>query len=49
MKPGDMMINGMKINMLDAANRPAPGPGGNPYAHMSKEQLEAIIKAHGGH
>jgi len=49
MKPGDMMINGMKINMLDAANRPAPGPGGNPYGHLTKEQIQAIIKAHGGH
>lgn len=49
MKPGDMMINGMKINMLDSMNRPAPGPGGNPYGHLTKEQIQAIIKAHGGH
>ena len=49
MKPGDMMINGMKINMLGAMDRPAPGPGGNPYSHLTKEQIQAIIKAHGGH
>ncbi|HEY4124230.1 MAG TPA: DUF3617 family protein [Rhizomicrobium sp.] len=49
MKPGDMMINGMKINMLGAMGHPAPGPGGNPYGHLTHEQLEAIIKAHGGH
>ncbi|HEY2035307.1 MAG TPA: DUF3617 family protein [Rhizomicrobium sp.] len=49
MKPGDMMINGMKINMLGAMDRPAPGPGGNPYSHLTQAQIQAIIKAHGGH
>jgi hypothetical protein len=49
MKPGDMMINGMKINMLGALDRTAPAPGKNPYAHLTPEQIKAIIKAHGGH
>jgi hypothetical protein len=49
MKPGDMMINGMKINMLGSMDHAAPGPGGNPYSHLTKEQIQAIIKAHGGH
>jgi len=49
MKAGDMMINGMKINMLDSMNHPMPKPGDNPYSHLSKEQIQAIIKAHGGH
>ncbi|MBS0273675.1 MAG: DUF3617 family protein [Proteobacteria bacterium] len=49
MKPGDMMINGMKINMLGPIGRPAPGPGGKPYGHLTQEQIQAIIKAHGGH
>ena len=49
MKPGDMMINGMKINMLGAMDRPVPTPGKNPYAHLTPEQIKAIIKAHGGH
>ena len=49
MKPGDMMINGMKINMLGEMGYAAPGPGGNPYSHLTREQIQAIIKAHGGH
>ncbi|HSM96543.1 MAG TPA: DUF3617 family protein [Rhizomicrobium sp.] len=49
MKPGDMMINGMKINMLGEMDRPAPGPGGNPYGHLTQAQIQAIIRAHGGH
>jgi 3-dehydroquinate dehydratase len=42
MKPGDMMINGMKINMLG---------GGMPMhaGRLTPEQIQAIIKAHGGH
>jgi hypothetical protein len=49
MKPGDMMINGMKINMLGSMDHPAPGSGRNPYSHLTPEQIQAIIKAHGGH
>jgi hypothetical protein len=49
MKPGDMMINGMKINMLGALDRASAPQHGNPYSHLSKEQIEAIMKAHGGH
>jgi hypothetical protein len=49
MKPGDMLINGMKINMLDSVNHPMPRRGGNPYSHLTPEQIQAIIKAHGGH
>lgn len=45
MKPGDMMVNGMKINMLEAQS--AHPPGG--YGHLTRAQMEAIIKAHGGH
>jgi hypothetical protein len=45
MKPGDMMVNGMKINMLQVQSaHPAGG-----YGHLTRAQIEAIIKAHGGH
>jgi hypothetical protein len=44
-----MMINGMKINMLGALDRASAPQHGNPYSHLSKEQIEAIMKAHGGH
>jgi hypothetical protein len=43
MKPGDMVVNGMKINMLSVA-----GPSGG-TGHLTREQIEAIVKAHGGH
>ena len=50
MKPGDMeMPGGYKVNALEMMNRPAPKPGDNPYSHMTREQLEAIMKARGGH
>ena len=42
MKPGDMMINGMKINMLAGGMPTRPG-------RLTPEQIQAIIKAHGGH
>ena len=42
MKPGDMMINGMRINMLEST---MPAHGGR----LTPEQIQAIIKAHGGH
>jgi hypothetical protein len=45
MKPGDMMFNGMKINMLEAQS--AHPSGG--YGHLTRAQIQAIIKAHGGH
>jgi hypothetical protein len=40
MKPGDMIIGSMTINVLDA------GAGGMPHGHLTKEQIEAMIKAH---
>jgi hypothetical protein len=50
MKPGDMqMPGGYTVNVLNAMDRPAPGPRGNPYSHLTREQIQAIIKAHGGH
>jgi hypothetical protein len=42
MKPGDMMINGMKINMLEST-MPTHG------ARLTPEQIRALMKAHGGH
>ena len=42
MKPGDMMINGMKINMLGSTSP-------THAARLTPEQIQAIIKAHGGH
>jgi hypothetical protein len=42
MKPGDMMINGMKINMLGSTSP-------THAARLTPEQIKAIIKAHGGH
>lgn len=49
MKPGDMqMPGGYTVNILNAMNRPVPKPGDNPYAHMTPEQMQAIMKAHGG-
>jgi hypothetical protein len=42
MKPGDMMINGMKINMIEGGMPTRPG-------RLTPEQIQAIIKAHGGH
>jgi hypothetical protein len=42
MKPGDMMINGMKINMLGSTSPTHAG-------RLTPEQIQAIIKAHGGH
>jgi len=38
MKAGDMIIGGMTINVLDA--------GGMPRGHLSKEQIETMIRAH---
>ncbi|HTQ14220.1 MAG TPA: DUF3617 family protein [Rhizomicrobium sp.] len=38
-KPGDMEVSGMKINVLN-------GPGGMSGGHLTKAQIEAIIKAH---
>lgn len=50
MKPGDMqMPGGYTVNILNAMNGSAPGPGGNPYSHMTPEQMRAIMKARGGH
>jgi hypothetical protein len=50
MKPGDMqMPGGFTINVMSGMNGGAPGAGGNPYAHLTPEQIQAIIKAHGGH
>jgi hypothetical protein len=40
MKPGDMIIGSMTINVLDA------GSGGMGRGHLTKEQIEALIKAH---
>lgn len=40
MKPGDMLIGPMTINVLDA------GAAGRPRGHLSREQIEALIKAH---
>lgn len=38
MKAGDMTVGGMTINVLNS--------GGMPQGHMTKAQIEAIIKAH---
>ena len=49
MKPGDMqMPGGYTMNIMNAMNHPA-GAGGNPYGHLTQEQIQAIMKAHGGH
>ena len=44
MKPGDMeMPGGYKVNVLDSMANPAAG------ARLTPAQIQAIIKAHGGH
>jgi Protein of unknown function (DUF3617) len=40
MKPGEMMINGMKINVLDSMQHPMEG------GRLTPEQIQEIIKAH---
>ena len=42
-KPGDMEIGGMKINVLGGGPGAMPGMHGG---HLTKEQIDAIIKAH---
>jgi hypothetical protein len=50
MKPGDMqMPGGFTINVMNGMNGGPSGGGGNPYAHLTPEQIQAIMKAHGGH
>jgi hypothetical protein len=41
MRPGDMMVNGVRINMLGTS-------GGTP-GKLTPEQVKAIVKARGGH
>jgi hypothetical protein len=38
MKPGDMIIGPVTVNVLDS--------GGMPRGHLTREQIEALIKAH---